>query len=117
MIRDVLLEEINASMNGKPRKMTRLEAVVGAQVISALKGNVPSAKVVLALAKEHVPDRLTLEELLGNRPVFEWSEAEMARLTKKAVLEHINQEPDKPSGEGTNEQKDSARGDAEDVAI
>lgn len=87
VLRESLLEEVEAVVNGKPRKMLRLEAVVAKQVSNALQGNVQAAKFVLSLAETHIPAHRSLEELMEGRSVFEFTEEEAARFSKKRMVE------------------------------
>src|SRR5947207_11579881 len=85
VIRDNLLEEVEGMVNGKRRKMLRLEAIIAKQVSNALKGNIQAAKFLLSLAATHIPTHLSLVELMEGRPVFEFTEEEAARFSKKKM--------------------------------
>ena len=87
VLRESLLEEIEGVVNGKPRRMLRLEAVLAKQVSNALQGNVQAAKFVLSLAEKHIPTQRSLEELMEGRPVFEFTDEEAARFSKKNTVE------------------------------
>jgi hypothetical protein len=94
VLRDCLLEEVEVSINGKPRKMLRVEAIVARQMSSALQGNVQSAKFLFTLAEKHIPTHLTLGEIMEGRPVFEFTEEEAARFTKAKIVEGMVPEDD-----------------------
>ena len=89
VLRDCLLEMVEGSINGKPRKMLGLEAIVAKQKSMALQGNIQAAKFLLSLAERHIPTHLSIEELMNGRPVFEWTPEEEARFTKAALSKHI----------------------------
>ena len=82
-----LLVEIEGSVNGKRSKMLRLEAIIARQVASALQGNIQSAKFLLSLADKHIPNNLSLKELMEGRPVFEFTKEEAARFTNAKLME------------------------------
>lgn len=87
VLRDSLLVEIEGSVNGKRSKMLRLEAIIARQVASALQGNIQSAKFLLSLADKHIPNNLSLKELMEGRPVFEFTKEEAARFTNAKLME------------------------------
>lgn len=95
-LRDTLLQEVTIQINGKPRKMLRLEAIVAKQYVLAMEGNVQSAKFLVGLAERHVPTHQTLEDLMDGRPVFEFTEAEAKRFTRAKLLEGIEFPEDIP---------------------
>ena len=67
--------------------MLRLEAIIARQVASALQGNIQSAKFLLSLADKHIPNNLSLKELMEGRPVFEFTKEEAARFTNAKLME------------------------------
>ena len=87
MIRDVLMTEVEGSVNGKRCRMSRLEAILARQVALALTGDIRSAKFVLAHADKHVPDHLSLEELMEGRSVIEFTAEDVARFDKARLVE------------------------------
>ena len=112
MLRESLLEEVEGLVNGKPRKMLRLEAVLAKQVSNALQGNVQAAKFVLSLAEKHIPTHRSIEELMEGRPVFEFTEEEAARFSKASLLKDIGHEPDQVS-EDVKQERGKDGGDQE----
>lgn len=101
ILREKLLREIEVTVNGKPRKMLMLEAVIAKQEMSALQGNVQSAKLLLALGEKHIPGNLSIQELMEGRSVFEWTPEQEARFTEAMILE--GHKPDNDGGEPDNE--------------
>ena len=87
VIRRTLSEEIKGHVNGKRRKMTKLEAVVEVQVALAPKGDPRAAKLVIDLGHKHVPLHQTLAELVGDRPLFTFTKEETAKFSKKKLME------------------------------
>jgi hypothetical protein len=116
VLRESLLEEVEGSVNGKPRKMLRLEAVLAKQVSNALQGNVQAAKFVLSLAEKHIPTHRSLEELMEGRSVFEWTKEEMARFSKASMMKHLNQDLHQTPEDDANQEEDKKRsGDGEAI--
>jgi Family of unknown function (DUF5681) len=89
IIRHSLSEEVQGQFNGKPRKMTKLEAVIEVQAVKALKGDTRAAKLLIDLGHKHIAPHQTLEELRGDRPLFTFSEEERARFSSKKLLEGV----------------------------
>ena len=87
VLRETLLVEVEGLVNGKRSKMLRLEAIIARQVASALQGNVQSAKFLLALADKHIPNNLSLEELMEGRSVFEFTPEDADRFSKARLME------------------------------
>jgi hypothetical protein len=89
IIRRSLSEEIKGHVNGKRRKMTRLEAVIEVQFALALKGDPRAAKLLIDLGHKHIAPHQTLAELMGDRPLFTFTKEEAARFSTKKLLEGI----------------------------
>ena len=53
IIRHSLSEEVHGQVNGKTRKMTKLEAIIEVQSAKALKGDTRAAKLVIDLGHTH----------------------------------------------------------------
>jgi hypothetical protein len=87
IIRQSLSEEVQGQVNGKTRKMTKLEAIIEVQSAMALKGDTRAAKLVIDLGHKHIAPHQTLEELRGDRPLFTFTEKERARFSSKKLLE------------------------------
>lgn len=94
MLRDCLLQEVEGFVNGKRRKMSRLEAIISRQISDALQGDLQATKFLLALAAKYVPHHLSLAELMEGRPVFEFTKEEEARFTKEKLLDGVVPPPD-----------------------
>ena len=89
IIRHSLSEEVQGVVNGKPRKMTKLAAIIEVQSLKALKGDTRAAKLVIDLGHKHIPPHQTLAELMEDRPVFSFTEKERARWSTKKLLEGV----------------------------
>jgi hypothetical protein len=89
VLRDCLLEEVEAVVNGKRRKMLRLEAVVAKQFTQAMNGNPQSAKFLIGLAENHLPANLSIEEMMADQPVFGWNPEDEELLSKAKLLEGV----------------------------
>jgi hypothetical protein len=88
VVREFLEQEIVVSKEGRRRKtMTLLEAILTRTGKSALDGHTPAIKLLIQLAEHHIPERQTLEDLMGGRPVFEFAPEEAARFTKEKLME------------------------------
>jgi Family of unknown function (DUF5681) len=87
IIRHSLSEEVQGQVNGRTRKMTKLEAIIEVQSAKALKGDTRAAKLVIDLGHKHIAPHQTLEELKGDRPLFTFTEEEAARFTKAKLIE------------------------------
>jgi hypothetical protein len=87
IIRHSLSEEVQGQVNGKTRKMTKLEAIIEVQSAKALKGDTRAAKLVIDLGHKHIAPHQTLEELKGDRPLFTFTEEEAARFSKAKLIE------------------------------
>ena len=87
IIRYSLSEEIQGSVNGKTRKMTKLAAIIEVQSAKALKGDTRAAKLLIDLGHKHIAAHQTLEELRGDRPLFTFTEEEAARFSKAKLIE------------------------------
>jgi hypothetical protein len=68
-----LLQEIYITVGGKREKKQALEAVVLKLVAMALAGDVRASRELIELARKHIPDRLTLEDLMRGKKVAEWT--------------------------------------------
>jgi hypothetical protein len=85
VLRDLALKEVEGRLDGKPSKLTCMEAIVAKQVSEAMRGSIPSAKFIMALIEKHVPMNLSIQELMEDKPVFGWT-AEDDNLTSKEKL-------------------------------
>src|SRR6266404_9229104 len=86
VLRDCLLEEVEAVVNGKRKKMLRLETIVAKQFAQAMSGNPHSAKFLIALAEKHLPANLSIQELMADRPVFDWTPEDEEQISKASLL-------------------------------
>ncbi len=88
-IRDLVLAELMRGVpyreNGKERVMPLIKALVRAKVSKAVRGDAKELEWALKYATQ--PKLLT--ELMGNRPVFEFTKEEAARFTKENVMKHM----------------------------
>src|SRR5262245_53181589 len=57
IIRHSLSEEVQGQVNGKTRKMTKLEAIIEVQSAKALKGDTRAAKLLIDLGHKHITQR------------------------------------------------------------
>jgi hypothetical protein len=89
IIRHSLSEEVQGQVNGKTRKMTKLEAIIEVQSAKALKGDTRAAKLVIDLGHKHIAPHQTLEELRGDRPLFTFTEEERLRFSRDKLLEGV----------------------------
>jgi Family of unknown function (DUF5681) len=86
ILRDSLLREIEVSVNGKSRKMLMMEAIVAKQEQMALQGNTQAAKFVILLGEKHIPQNLSIAELMEGRQPFEGGPELFARFDKAMLL-------------------------------
>jgi hypothetical protein len=89
IIRRILSEEIKVHVNGKQRKMTRLEAVIEMLFAMVRKGDLRAAKLLIDLGHRHIAAHQSLAELAGDRPLFTFTKEEAARFSKKKLMEGI----------------------------
>jgi hypothetical protein len=89
IIRHSLAEEVQGFVNGKTRKMTKLAAIIEVQSAKALKGDTRAAKLVIDLGHKHIAPHQTLAEMMGDRPVFSFTEEERARWSTDKLLEGV----------------------------
>ena len=89
IIRHSLSEEVQGQVNGKTRKMTKLEAIIEVQSAKALKGDTRAAKLVIDLGHKHIAPHQTLEELRGDRPLFTFTKEEAAMFSKAKMIESM----------------------------
>jgi hypothetical protein len=101
IIRHSLSEEVQGFVNGKTRKMTKLAAIIEVQSAKALKGDTRAAKLVIDLGQKHIAPHQTLQEMMGDRPLFSFTEEERARWTTEKLLEGVvlSEEHDDPPKE------------------
>ena len=101
IIRHSLSEEVQGKVNGKTRKMTKLAAIIEVQSAKALKGDTRAAKLVVDLGHKHIAPHQTLQEMMGDRPVFSFTEKERARWSTEKLLEDVvlSEEHDDPPKE------------------
>jgi Family of unknown function (DUF5681) len=102
IIRHSLSEEVQGQVNGRTRKMTKLEAIIEVQSAKALKGDTRAAKLVIDLGHKHIAPHQTLEELKGDRPLFTFTEEEAARFSKAKLIEGMvvpEKHDDSPKGD------------------
>jgi len=89
IIRQSLSEEVQGQVNGKTRKMTKLAAIIEVQAAKALKGDPRAAKLIIDLGHKHIAPHQTLAELMGDRPLFTFTEEERARWSADKLLEGV----------------------------
>jgi Family of unknown function (DUF5681) len=89
IIRHSLSEEVRGQVNGKTRKMTKLAAIIEVQSAKALKGDTRAAKLVIDLGHKHIAPHQTLQEIMGDRPVFSFTEKERAQWSTEKLLEGV----------------------------
>ena len=101
IIRHSLSEEVQGKVNGKTRKMTKLAAIIEVQSAKALNGDTRAAKLVIDLGHKHIAPHQTLQEMMGDRPVFSFTEKERARWSTEKLLEGVvlSEEHDDPPKE------------------
>lgn len=97
IVREWLLDSTKIRINGQPRELMRLEALMGRLYAMAMNENVQAAKTLLALADKHIPDHLSLEDIRGDRPVFDWTEEDSARFKKVMKNLKLNALSDSPT--------------------
>ena len=96
IIRHSLSEEVHGLVNGKTRKMTKLAAIIEVQSAKALKGDTRAAKLVIDLGHKHIAPHQTLQEMMGDRPVFSFTEEERAQWSTEKLLEGVVLPDDPP---------------------
>ena len=89
IIRHSLSEEVQGLVNGKTRKMTKLAAIIEVQSAKALKGDTRAAKLLIDLGHKHIAPHQTLAEIMGDRPVFSFTEEERAQWSTEKLLEGV----------------------------
>ena len=89
IIRNSLSEEVQGKVNGKTRKMTKLAAIIDVQSAKALKGDTRAAKLLIDLGHKHIAPHQTLAEIMGDRPVFSFTEEERAQWSTEKLLEGV----------------------------
>jgi hypothetical protein len=89
IIADELLEEVPITVNGKPCKLTRIQALIRVQFAAAMKENTGAARHLMTLADQHLPTHQTIDELMNGRPVFSWTEEDEARCSKSRLLDGV----------------------------
>lgn len=83
VVRRLLSEEVKVLVNGKKRKMTKLEAAVETLFAMVRKGNLGAIKLLINLGDKHIAPLNSLAELAGGRPLFTFTEEEAARFRTK----------------------------------
>jgi hypothetical protein len=82
-IRDIMIEELTREVrypvNGKMRSLPLVRVLFRNKVAKAVRGDNKSLDWVI----KHALQPKTLTELMGNRPVFEFTKEEAARFTKE----------------------------------
>jgi uncharacterized protein DUF5681 len=86
VLRELALKEVQGQMNGKPSKLTCMEAIVAKQMSAAMQGNIPAAKFIMGLIEKHVPMNLSIQELMEDKPVFSWTAEDERRISKENLL-------------------------------
>jgi hypothetical protein len=115
IVRDFLQQELSISKEGRGRKKTTLiEAVLTVTGKSALQGNLPAAKFLVYLGQLHIPQRQSMEDLLGGRPVLEFTEEEAARFSWKELTKGMA--PPNPGNDGNNTSSEVGDGTSEENA-
>jgi hypothetical protein len=97
VIRQLLAEEVKVLINGKKRKMTKLEAAVETLFAKVRKGDLGAIKLLISLGDKHIPPLNSLAELAGGRPLFTFTEEEADRFrtktfTKDKVMPDTNKD-------------------------
>jgi hypothetical protein len=105
IIRHSLSEEVQGLVNGKTRKMTKLAAIIEVQSAKALKGDTRAAKLVIDLGHKHIAPHQTLQEMMGDRPVFSFTEKERAQWSTEKLLEGVVLSDDDPPEEDDDDGK------------
>ena len=82
--------------------MTKLAAIIEVQSAKALKGDTRAAKLVIDLGHKHIAPHQSLEEVIGDRPIFSFTEKERARWSTEKLLEGVVL-PDDPPKEDDDE--------------
>jgi hypothetical protein len=77
---------VQGQVDGKPSKLTCMEAIVAKQMSEAMRGSIPAAKFIVGLTERHVPMNLTIQELMEDKQVFGWTVEDQKLLSKEKLL-------------------------------
>jgi uncharacterized protein DUF5681 len=86
VLREFALKEVQGQMDGKPSKLTCMEAIVAKQMSEAMRGSIPAAKFMMGPIERHVPMNLSIQELMEDKPVFSWTAEDEKLLSKEKLL-------------------------------
>jgi len=86
VLRDLALKEVQGQLDGKPSKLTCMEAIVAKQMSEAMRGSIPAAKFIMGLIERHVPLNLSIQELMEDKPVFSWTAEDEKLISKEKLL-------------------------------
>ena len=95
--------------------MTKLEAIIEVQSAKALKGDTRAAKLVIDLGHKHIAPHQTLEEMMGDRPVFSFHGGGARQVVHKPLLEGVvladeeNDDPPKEDDDPPKEDDDDGK--------
>lgn len=87
IIRRMLSEEVKVLVNGKKRKMTKLEAAIETLFAMVRKGDLGAIKYLIGLGDKHIAPLNPLVELAGGRPLFTFTKQEAARFSKEKLTD------------------------------
>lgn len=77
-VRDLLMSDVTVVVDGRRRRMLRIEALADTLIFSALDGNTGAARLVLDLARGFVPPNDTIE-VMHEGPKSLWAFTEEER--------------------------------------
>jgi hypothetical protein len=100
LTQECLLGKIDIKVGGRRRKISLIEAILVRQTQLALQGDQRSGMFVVKLAEKYLSLKPTLSDLMGDRPIFEWSEEDVKRFTDAKLLEGITKASDDEPSEG-----------------
>ncbi|MFO1162502.1 MAG: DUF5681 domain-containing protein [Reyranellaceae bacterium] len=82
-MRELLMSDVAVVIEGRRRRMLRIEALADALMGAALEGNASAAKLVLDLAYKFVPPHKTVDTLMeGGGPPTEYQKF-LAKISKR----------------------------------
>lgn len=82
VLRSCLFEPLEVRVNGKPAKVSAIEAVVMNLRRLAMGGDLRAIKLMMEFAERLAPDQQTLEELMADKEVFAWTQEDEERVSK-----------------------------------
>jgi hypothetical protein len=86
VVRELALKEVQVQMDGKPTKLTCMEAIVAKHMLEAMRGSIPAARFIMGLIGQHVPMNLSIQELMEDKQVFSWTAEDEKLISKEKLL-------------------------------